>query len=217
MTHRVFNWFDDSPYVSGGAAICERCGVAYNKTELRRQAQRTPGAMVKRGALLCRSCLDTPSPGLQSLFMPVDPPAIWNPRPEPYAIDEAGRQMDIYPAVSITGVLVAGLQQGAGFSPMVTLTSGLAAGLGQSATLSPAVALLASVTATPYYVANVTATATLVTALSSAMTMPFGLPATITTATALTASLTQTRAASFLLGGAALGQNALGATNANTV
>jgi hypothetical protein len=49
---------------------------------------------------VCEDCKDRPSLFLRPVIIPADPPPIYQPRAEPYTIDEAGS----YPPARTTGV-----------------------------------------------------------------------------------------------------------------
>lgn len=68
--------------------ICDRCGALYNLHVLRYQFQWAGTAMVNKQLRVCPTCYDTPSEFLRTIILPPDPPPVWQPRPEPYLVDE---------------------------------------------------------------------------------------------------------------------------------
>lgn len=71
-------------------ATCDRCGFNFNHYMLQWQYQWTGFKLTNLRILVCDSCLDKPAPFLQAIILPPDPPPLFNVRPEPYALDEAG-------------------------------------------------------------------------------------------------------------------------------
>jgi hypothetical protein len=70
-------------------ATCDRCGFNFNLTALRWQTEWAGQTLVNRRLLVCQTCYDRPSIFQRALVLPTDPDPVLNPRPEPYAIDEA--------------------------------------------------------------------------------------------------------------------------------
>jgi hypothetical protein len=68
--------------------VCDRCGALYNLHVLRYQFQWAGTAMVNKQLRVCPTCYDTPSEFLRTIILPPDPPPVWQPRPEPYLVDE---------------------------------------------------------------------------------------------------------------------------------
>jgi hypothetical protein len=67
---------------------CDRCGALYNLCDLSWQHDWRGSSLQNLKLLVCRTCLDQPSPFYRSLTLPPDPTPLMNARPEPYAIDE---------------------------------------------------------------------------------------------------------------------------------
>lgn len=80
-------------------AICARCGALYNKYNLDWQYQWQGAKLMNKRLQICKPCMDKPSAFLRQIVLPPDPPAIYQPRAEPYTIDEAGS----YPPAKTTG------------------------------------------------------------------------------------------------------------------
>lgn len=78
-----------SPRNPRAFGICDRCGFLYNRADLSYQFEYGGWALVNTRALVCRICLDVPQPQLKPRVLSADPQPIYQPRPEPYAVDEA--------------------------------------------------------------------------------------------------------------------------------
>lgn len=68
--------------------ICGRCSFQYRLCDLDPQYKWSGTALVDTGLKVCNICRDTPAPFLRQIILPPDPPAVYDPRPENYAIDE---------------------------------------------------------------------------------------------------------------------------------
>ncbi len=90
MNRRFFTRVDINPLNPEARGICDRCGQQYTLSVLRFQKQYMGGFLQNKGILVCRSCYDIPSEFLKTITNLIDPPAIYNVRSEPYAIDEDG-------------------------------------------------------------------------------------------------------------------------------
>lgn len=78
------------PYNPTAFAICSRCGSLYNRDKLDWQYQWYGNKLFNKRVQVCGDCMDKPSQFLRQVILPPDPPAINQPRSEPYSIDEAG-------------------------------------------------------------------------------------------------------------------------------
>jgi hypothetical protein len=78
------------PYAPTAFAICSRCGSLYNRDKLDWQYQWYGNKLFNKRVQVCSTCMDKPSQFLRQVILPPDPPAINQPRSEPYSIDEAG-------------------------------------------------------------------------------------------------------------------------------
>lgn len=70
-------------------AVCDRCGFLYSHHKLRWQYQWAGTQLLNLKLLVCPECFDKPQSQLKTVKLPADPMPIKNPRPEPYAQDEA--------------------------------------------------------------------------------------------------------------------------------
>lgn len=67
-------------------AICDRCGLQYNRQDLVYQFQWQGFGLQNLNVLVCTAtCLDIPQPQLRAILLPPDPVPIDDPRPERYA------------------------------------------------------------------------------------------------------------------------------------
>ena len=97
MPYRPHGKAEVNPYYPRAFAICNRCGALYNSFKLNWQFQWMGDKLQNKWVQVCETCMDDPSIFLRQIILPPDPPSIYQPRPEPYAIDEAGGQaMPIY-------------------------------------------------------------------------------------------------------------------------
>ncbi|HEY6861667.1 MAG TPA: hypothetical protein VI358_18020 [Pseudolabrys sp.] len=72
-------------------ATCDRCGFNYNLVDLQWQWDWGAGfQMYNKRILVCDECYDKPAEFLRAIVIPPDPPALYNLRIEPYAVDEQG-------------------------------------------------------------------------------------------------------------------------------
>lgn len=71
------------------AAMCDRCGQLYNRTELAFQYQWAGSRLYNTGDLVCiRRCLDVPTDQLRVVILPPDPPPVLNARVPNFAYEE---------------------------------------------------------------------------------------------------------------------------------
>lgn len=72
-------------------AVCDRCGMWYSHYTLVWQYEWSATRLYNKRLLVCtRTCLDRPQPQLQARILPPDPVPIRDPRPEWFALDNAG-------------------------------------------------------------------------------------------------------------------------------
>jgi hypothetical protein len=65
------------------SAICDRCGLKYNLSDLSPQWEYGGKGLINTGLLVCRrTCLDVPWDQLRALILPPDPVPHRNPRPD---------------------------------------------------------------------------------------------------------------------------------------
>jgi hypothetical protein len=140
-----------NPSAPEAVGVCDGCGKLWNLRELRFQFDWAGTSMINRQIRVCPDCYDRPQEQLRTIILPADPPPVWQPRPEPYLVDEPS-QLTIrippgapglfYAAASITAHVEPVRQILASISAAFTLTSSLIAGL----TMAPAVSVTATVT-----------------------------------------------------------------------
>lgn len=75
---------------SAAAAICDRCGFAYNHRDLRWQWQYAGERLQNLRILVCCQCEDRPSDQLRSRVLSPDPLPIYNARPQPFTFTGIG-------------------------------------------------------------------------------------------------------------------------------
>lgn len=72
-------------------AVCQRCGIWYNREHLVSQYEYRGPNLENIQLLVCPdTCLDVPFQLDRPLYLPPDPPPVWQPRVENFAVDEAG-------------------------------------------------------------------------------------------------------------------------------
>lgn len=69
-------------------AICDRCSLLYNITDLRWQMQWAGPHLQNLRLLVCDTCYDTPQEQLKPRILPPDPMPTLNARPENFLIDD---------------------------------------------------------------------------------------------------------------------------------
>lgn len=77
--HGHFNVNAAAPTARG---ICDRCGFAYQLSELSWQFQWAGPRLQNIRLLVCKGCLDIPNPQLKPRILPPDPVPRMNARPE---------------------------------------------------------------------------------------------------------------------------------------
>ena len=73
------------PEASG---LCDRCGTRFTRSDLRWQHDWNGPSLVNQMWLVCRECLDEPSPAFRTIFIPPDPVPVVDPRPVFWRIQE---------------------------------------------------------------------------------------------------------------------------------
>lgn len=63
-------------------AVCDRCGIWYNRVDLQYQYQWAGTSQINLRRLVCRICLDIPQEQLRAIIVPADPVPIIDPRVE---------------------------------------------------------------------------------------------------------------------------------------
>lgn len=79
-----------SPDSPSAFAICDRCGFTYNLDALSWQYEWRGPRLQNLRLQVCQRCLDIPQDQFRPKVLPPDPLPRVNPRPEPYASDDAG-------------------------------------------------------------------------------------------------------------------------------
>lgn len=69
-------------------AVCDRCGIWYNRTDLSWQFQWAGPRLQNLRLLVCPHCLDKPQEQLKPRILPPDPLPVMNARPENFLIDD---------------------------------------------------------------------------------------------------------------------------------
>lgn len=80
-------------------AVCDRCGIWYNRVDLQWQYQWRGPVLQNIRILVCNLCLDTPQEQLRSIILPQDPTPIVQPRVEIYAADETNYRVTSQPPI----------------------------------------------------------------------------------------------------------------------
>lgn len=66
--------------------VCQRCGMWYNRKDLRPQYQWAGVKLQNLELYVCtRTCYDIPQQQLRSIIIPADPVPVYRPFPEPYS------------------------------------------------------------------------------------------------------------------------------------
>ena len=81
-----------SPSNPQAFAVCDRCGMWYNRVNLRWQFDWRGATIQNTRVLVCDPCYDTPQAQLRAIVVPADPVPIIQPRIEPFAADETDYQ-----------------------------------------------------------------------------------------------------------------------------
>lgn len=68
--------------------VCDRCGIWYNRVDLRNQVEWRGAALLPLYIYVCRECYDTPQEQLRAIVIPADPIPIIQPRVEVFDADE---------------------------------------------------------------------------------------------------------------------------------
>jgi hypothetical protein len=142
-----------NPSAPEAVGVCDRCGKLFDLRALRFQFDWAGTGMLNKQLRVCAQCYDQPQEQLRTIILPPDPPPVWQPRTEPYLVDElneytlraAGLGVPMFRAASH---LAAALEHGLGFAP-ITLdgVSDLAAFAALGAHIAPAADGVSDVTA----------------------------------------------------------------------
>jgi hypothetical protein len=77
-----------NPSAPEALGICDRCGRLFNLRSLTYQYQWVGTALQNLHLKVCEQCLDVPQEQLRAIILPPDPLPVYDPRTEPYAIDQ---------------------------------------------------------------------------------------------------------------------------------
>ncbi len=77
-------------------AVCDRCRMLYNHTDLRWQYQYRGNSLMNIRLLVCERCLDKPHEFTRPVILPPDPVPIPYPRPDNYASAEGPPPHNVY-------------------------------------------------------------------------------------------------------------------------
>lgn len=77
-----------SPSNPRAFAVCQRCGIWYNRDRLRNQHDWRGAALLPLYLYVCDQCYDTPQEQLRAIVLPADPVPVYLPFPEPFTADE---------------------------------------------------------------------------------------------------------------------------------
>ncbi len=69
-------------------AVCDRCGIWYNRVDLQWQFDWRGPVLQNLRFLVCPSCYDTPQENVRAIVLPADPVPITQPRVESFVADE---------------------------------------------------------------------------------------------------------------------------------
>ncbi len=85
--------------------VCFRCGIWYNRTDLRFQHDWRGTSIVNLYILVCERCYDTPNEQLRAINLPADPTPVYFPSVENFSAAEANTRALVPPQIDpITGL-----------------------------------------------------------------------------------------------------------------
>jgi hypothetical protein len=86
-------------------AVCDRCGIWYNRVNLNWQYEWRGTSLQNLWILVCGKCLDIPQEQLRAIQLPADPVPVWQPRVEDFVGDETNYRSLVPGTVDpITGI-----------------------------------------------------------------------------------------------------------------
>lgn len=88
MSWRFHGRAQVDPRYPSAWAVCDRCGMLYNRRDLNKEYDWRGTVLSPTGSVVCVRCSDESQEQLRAMALPVDPPDVRNPRPEPYPLDE---------------------------------------------------------------------------------------------------------------------------------
>lgn len=77
-----------SPSNPQAFGVCQRCGIWYNRINLRNQYDWRGSGLLPLYIFVCNDCYDVPQEQLRAIVIPADPVPIKFPLPEPFTSDE---------------------------------------------------------------------------------------------------------------------------------
>lgn len=77
-----------SPNNPQAFGVCQRCGIWYNRVELKNQYEWRGAALLPIYIFVCKECYDEPNAQLRAIVIPADPVPISFPLLEPFLADE---------------------------------------------------------------------------------------------------------------------------------
>lgn len=80
-------------------AVCQRCGIWYNRVDLQFQFQWRGASLINTFKLVCKPCLDIPQEQLRAIVLPADPVPIFYPSVEDFEQDETDYRAASTPTV----------------------------------------------------------------------------------------------------------------------
>lgn len=91
-------------------AVCQRCGIWYNRVDLKFQFEWRGAQLQNLYILVCEDCYDVPQSQLRAITLPADPTPIYYPSVEDFTQDETTYRATSAPTVydKITGIPIPG-------------------------------------------------------------------------------------------------------------
>ena len=80
-------------------AACDRCGIWYNRIDLRNQVEWRGATLLPLYIYVCRTCYDIPQENVRAIVVPADPLPIVQPRTEPFLADETDYRVTAAPSL----------------------------------------------------------------------------------------------------------------------
>jgi hypothetical protein len=190
------------PDAPEATALCDRCKKLYNRGDLHYQFDWVGRNFQSKRLLVCDTCYDEPSEYLRTLTIPADPMPVIDGRvlgtpidfQSNYTLSKPAGTPSMFPSVSAADVSLFQVYQ-----PL------------------PALAVMSAFGAAPVFGALIPATATGASGFSSGATFGALISPSASSVGELSATLAATRGGGALLGGAPLGEDALGGGASITV
>lgn len=113
-------------------AVCDRCGVIYNHTDLHWQHDWAGISLINKRMLVCNRCTDEPQQQMRTIILPADPVPVQNPRSfnylkanTDYRTTSGQDTVDFFTGIPIPGQTIRVTSDN---DPRVTIQTGSAAG-----------------------------------------------------------------------------------------